>query len=77
LEEQRRLFYVSITRARQILVLSSVTSLPSDLAYRMGVEVRGRGNTVATITSRFVNELGPTRPNPIRGERLLQMGNNE
>lgn len=77
LEEQRRLFYVSITRARQILVLSSVTSLPSDLAYRMGVEVRGRGNTVGTITSRFINELGPTRPNPIRGERLLQMGNDE
>lgn len=75
LEEQRRLFYVSITRARQILVLSSVTSLPRDLAYRMGVEVRGRGNTVGTITSRFINELGPTRPNPIRGERLLQMGN--
>lgn len=77
LEEQRRLFYVSITRARQILFLSSVTSLPRDLAYRMGVEVRGRGNTVGTITSRFINELGPTRPNPIRGERLLQMGNDE
>lgn len=77
LEEQRRLFYVSITRARQILVLSSVTNLPRDLAYRMGVEVRGGGNTVATITSRFINELGPTRPNPIRGERLLQMGNNQ
>lgn len=77
LEEQRRLFYVSITRARQILVLSSVTSLPRDLAYRMGVEVRGRGNTVGTITSRFINELGPTRANPIRGERLLQMGNNQ
>lgn len=77
LEEQRRLFYVSITRARQILVLSSVTSLPRDLAYRMGVEVRGRGNTVGTITSRFIDELGPARPNPIRGERLFQMGNNQ
>lgn len=77
LEEQRRLFYVSITRARQILVLSSVTHLPRDLAYRMGVEVRDQGNTVRTITSRFIDELGPTRPNPIRGERLLQMGNNE
>lgn len=77
LEEQRRLFYVSITRARQILVLSSVTSLPRDLAYRMGVEVRGRDNTVRTITSRFIDDLGPTRPNAIRGERLLQMGNDE
>jgi superfamily I DNA/RNA helicase len=77
LEEQRRLFYVSITRARQILVLSSVTSLPRDLAYRMGVEVKGWGNPVRTITSRFIDELGWARPQPILGERLLQMGNNQ
>lgn len=77
LEEQRRLFYVAITRARKILVLSSVTGLPSKLAYRMGVEVRGRRETVRTITSRFIDELGPARPNPIRGEKLLQMGNNQ
>ena len=41
LEEQRRLFYVAITRSRQILLLSSVLEMPRDLAYRIGVKVRG------------------------------------
>jgi superfamily I DNA/RNA helicase len=77
LEEQRRLFYVAITRSRDTLILSSVTSLPRSLAHRLQVRVTGRGQTVSTITSRFIDELGPTRPNPIRGERLLQMGNDE
>ncbi len=72
LEEQRRLFYVSITRAREVLVLSSVTNLPRDRAYRMGVEVRGRGNTVGTISSRFIDELGPTRPAPVSGQQFLR-----
>lgn len=72
LEEQRRLFYVSITRAREVLVLSSVTDLPRDRAYRMGVEVRGRGNTIGTITSRFVDELGPTRPAAVSGQQFLR-----
>ncbi len=71
LEEQRRLFYVSITRAREILVLSSVTNLPRDRAYRMGVEVQGRGNLVGTITTRFIDELGPTRPDPVSGQQFV------
>ena len=72
MEEQRRLFYVSSTRAREILVMSSVTDLPRDRAYRMGVEVRGRGNTVRTIASRFIDELGPTRPAPVSGRQFLR-----
>jgi superfamily I DNA/RNA helicase len=76
LEEQRRLFYVSITRARKILVLSSVTGLPRNLAYQMGVKVRGRGTPVRTITSGFIHELGPAQPKPIRGEDLLRMASN-
>lgn len=36
LEEQRRLFYVALTRARESLVLSSVKSLPRKLAFKMG-----------------------------------------
>lgn len=71
LEEQRRLFYVAITRPRQTLVLSSATHLPRDLAYRMRVPVRGRrGAHVTTIASRFLTELGPTRPRAIAGEAI-------
>lgn len=68
LEEQRRLFYVAITRTRRILILSSVTSLPRNLAYRMGAQFRGGNRTHAwTIASRFLEELGPSRPQPRLG----------
>lgn len=71
LEEQRRLFYVALTRARETLILSSVTNLPTHEAHRLGMRVRGRGWRVRTKTSCFIDELGPTRPDPILGEQLL------
>ena len=72
LEEQRRLFYVAITRARETLVLSSVTSLPRADAYRMGARVLGRRrNSAPTVTSRFLNELGPARPAAVAGAAIL------
>lgn len=76
LEEQRRLFYVAITRTRRTLVLSSVTRLPRDLAHRMGAIVQGRdGKMAPTISSRFLDELGPQRPSMEEGSQwLVQMG---
>ena len=73
LEEQRRLFYVAVTRTKQALILSSVTKLPRDLAYRMRAQVGG-GNPAhsATVASRFVHELGPTRPAAILGSEYLR-----
>ena len=68
LEEQRRLFYVALTRARETLVLSSFTRLPTHEAHHLGMRVRGRGQRVRTQTSRFIDELGPTRPDPILGK---------
>lgn len=75
LEEQRRLFYVAITRTRKILVLSSVTNLPRNVAHRMRARVR-RGDVThaATITSRFINELGETRPAVTLGQELIEAG---
>jgi superfamily I DNA/RNA helicase len=73
LEEQRRLFYVAITRARQSLVLSSSVSIPRDLAHRMRVPIRGGGaDYVNTIASRFLSELGPARSRPVAGEALIR-----
>lgn len=66
LEEQRRLFYVALTRTTETLILSSVTNIPVQQAYQMGLGVAG-GRVQA---SRFVTELGPTRPNPIAGVAL-------
>jgi superfamily I DNA/RNA helicase len=70
--EQRRLFYVAITRTRQILILSSVTLLERRLAHRMGARV-GTGTRThgATIASRFLSELGPTRPATVLGSSVV------
>ena len=72
LEEERRLFYVAITRARESLVLSSVTWLPTNLARRMKINVVGDPAVYKTSTSKFVHELGPTCPDPIDGTKLIQ-----
>jgi superfamily I DNA/RNA helicase len=60
IQEQRRLFYVALTRAKEILVLSSVASVPRQMAHKIGAIVRGgnaqNGNTIAC---QFVQELGP------------------
>lgn len=73
LEEQRRLFYVAITRTRNVLVLSSVTQLPRDLAHRMGAYVQRGGNPTHahTIASRFLSELGPSRPAAVLGTSVI------
>jgi DNA helicase-2/ATP-dependent DNA helicase PcrA len=60
--EQRRLFYVVITRCTDILVLSSALRLPRDLAYQIGARVAKYGNPAATIASQFLAELGPHSP---------------
>ena len=74
LEEQRRLFYVAITRARKTLILSGVTGLDRDLAYKMGVKVQGRGGKARTIATRFIGELGPACPATVTGQDFLKFG---
>ncbi len=75
LKEQRRLFYVAVTRCRDILLLSSVTRMDRRLAHKMGASLRpGPSSTGPTITSRFIGELGPSAPSPIRGDRWVSGG---
>jgi DNA helicase II / ATP-dependent DNA helicase PcrA len=64
LQEQRRLFYVAMTRATDILNLSSAIRIERNLAYQIGVRVSGWGRNVPTIASRFLNELGAAAPAP-------------
>ena len=72
MEEQRRLFYVAITRTRKTLMLSSITQLPRNLAHRMGARVRGGSPTHAsTISSRFISELGPSKPAAVLGTSVI------
>lgn len=74
LEEQRRLFYVAVTRTRDELVLSSVARLPVPLGYRMRAKVGGVGPVlgIRTIASRFIDELGPRLPAAVDGPRFLR-----
>lgn len=72
LEEQRRLFYVAITRTRQTLVLSSVTGLPAAAAFKMRARTtRTVGGTARTIASQFIHELGPQCPAAVTGQQFL------
>jgi DNA helicase-2/ATP-dependent DNA helicase PcrA len=73
LQEQRRLFYVAITRAEEVLVLSSVTRLPREFAHKIGAIVTGYGGTIAT---RFLAELGPSAPPPSTGATWQARGFN-
>ena len=67
-EEQRRLFYVGLTRSTETLVISSAVRIPSGVAMQMGVPVLAGGHGVAILqASPFLAELGPHAPNSIHG----------
>lgn len=69
-EEQRRLFYVAITRTTQTLVLSSAASAPYGDAMQMGLVVdrRLRGNAILQA-SPFMSELGTQAPVALSGNQ--------
>lgn len=74
LEEQRRLFYVAMTRTREHLVLSSAIKWPRSAALRMGVMLKPRNSDRANgyaQASQFLDELGPAAPAPILGSAWL------
>jgi superfamily I DNA/RNA helicase len=71
LREQRRLFYVAITRCTRFLAVSSTLKIESKMAYKIGAKTTGRGRTVKTIASQFLRELGPSAPPAILGDDLL------
>lgn len=62
-EEQRRLFYVSLTRTRDYLLLSSAKKIPRDVAHKMGLGELLRGWwPLKTTVSGFVTDLQPSLP---------------
>jgi ATP-dependent DNA helicase UvrD/PcrA len=64
--EQRRLFYVAITRPTERLVISSSLFIERALAYRLGALVRRRD--ARAYTSPLLAELGPDAPHTMRGQ---------
>jgi len=74
-QEQRRLFYVAITRCTEILVLSSAARMERQLAWKIGARVHaGRSALGNTIASRFLDELGSTAPAPRAGDDWAASG---
>lgn len=70
LQEQRRLFYVAITRCTEILVLSSALRLERKLAWKIDARLRPGSTAVGnTIASQFLDELGPSAPAPLSGQQ--------
>jgi len=78
LEEQRRLFYVAITRAAKTLVISHVREIPYADAMRLNIGVtnvrsrRGGARYNVARESRFIGELGPSKPNTETGADFLR-----
>ena len=72
-EEQRRLFYVALTRPTKSLVISNFTQLPREFAHKMRIPLISEKSPVGgTIASTFINELGPSCPQSISGFMFLQ-----
>jgi DNA helicase-2/ATP-dependent DNA helicase PcrA len=71
IEEQRRLFYVALTRATRVLVISGSVLLPLGDALRGGATVKkktlvqGKAHAIVAFTP-FVAELGGTAPKALR-----------
>jgi DNA helicase-2/ATP-dependent DNA helicase PcrA len=71
IEEQRRLMYVAITRTKKTLLLSSVLTVPKNIAFSINMGTSGvKGVDVPTQTSRFIGEMGPQAPAAIMGNML-------
>lgn len=78
LREQRRLFYVAITRCTHVLTLSSFSSIEGGLARKIGVTVIGPyRRVIETIASRFIAELGPMAPQTRTGSVWQSSGYRE
>lgn len=68
-EEQRRLFYVAVTRASEALVISHFRTIPMRLQFRAGAKVNWRKQT---YPSPFIANLGRFVPRAIAGSEWLR-----
>jgi DNA helicase II / ATP-dependent DNA helicase PcrA len=65
-QEQRRLFYVGITRSTETLVLSSAVRISRQVALNMNMRLPQGVGGVRLTASPFLAELGPHAPQPVR-----------
>ena len=75
IEEQRRLFFVGLTRTTNILVLSSYSALDFHTAKQLGAETGSRlsgypsnSGVSRVFATQFLSELGQNLPTAVRGQ---------
>ncbi len=74
LEENRRLFYVGITRTKKVLILSSILYMNAGLAKQMKIKHIVVNEGLAKVqSSSFLRELGPSCPKSIKGEEFIEI----
>jgi DNA helicase-2/ATP-dependent DNA helicase PcrA len=74
LEENRRLFYVGITRTKKVLILSSILYMNVGTAKQMKIKHTMINKGLAKVqSSSFLRELGPSCPKPIKGEEFIEI----
>lgn len=77
LQEQRRLFYVALTRAKEMLIISSFVSMPRAMSHTIGAILRGGDPNIGnTIACQFLGELGAESPASISGANWTNAGFN-
>jgi len=69
LDEQRRLFYVSITRSKKTLVISRATSIATAEAMKMGLAIHAGAARVNLQMSRFLREILKELPKAVEGDK--------
>jgi DNA helicase-2/ATP-dependent DNA helicase PcrA len=72
LEEERRLLYVALTRAKCRIVLSSFRNASRRENAQLNLGLSGGGYRLVTQASLFLSELGPTCPPTMTGESWLR-----
>jgi superfamily I DNA/RNA helicase len=73
LEEEKRLLYVGLTRAKHRLVLSSFRKIKSSESQRLNLGLSSRGRYCTTISSQFISEFGSELPSVLDGDRWLSL----
>jgi superfamily I DNA/RNA helicase len=78
IEEQRRLFYVAMTRCKSSesgypgrLIISSFISIYGIDAVKMGISMENARHNKKVSASRFINDFGRTAPLAVLGNTLL------
>ena len=71
LEEERRLMFVALTRAKSRLILSSFRKVSRRENVNLKLNISGGAPYLITEASRFLTELGPKTPLTITGDQWL------